>query len=55
MSKRVIINNHDLELIQWLVNFYKDNSPNAYVPAHQNLNELIAKLSPVSKDEESQS
>lgn len=50
MSKRVTITKHDLTLIEWLVRFYKRNTSHVQYPAEQNVDELVAKLTPQPKE-----
>lgn len=46
MSKRITITKHDIDLIEWLVNYYmvKGLTSENIFPALQNLNELLEKL-----------
>jgi hypothetical protein len=46
MGKRVTITKHDFELIEWLVEYYRENGVFIKFPAHQNLDELLEKLEP---------
>lgn len=49
-SKRTVITQHDFDLIEWLVRYYRENNPMAVrFPAHQNLDELLRKLKPEEK------